>query len=397
MTNPLTNEQFIEKSIKNQIEKFGYDKVVYKNNHTLVEIYCYKCERYFEQMPMNHLVGKGCKYCAKQKRADSHRNKQEDVIKRFKEKHGDKYDYSKVVYFRMDRKVIIICPIHKEFKQTPSNHLAYGCKRCGGTALKTQEEVIEQFKSVHGERYNYSLVEYKKNNIKVNIICRRHVMFQQTPRDHIAGQGCDLCGRITQGMKKRMTQDEFIKRAKEIHGNKYDYSKVVYQGNNVKVTIICNTKGHKPFRIRPVDHIHSYKSGCTSCAMYGYDQNKKGYLYISLIYTHNKEAIKIGKTNDPKGRNISINVSMKQGIAVRQYEYEGSGVEVHNNEKQLKQNYTIQLGYLTKKELPNGFSETLPYDMINEVEEYIINNFKNLKENDVKALDKETFLRKYKD
>ena len=396
MTKALTTEEFIEKAIDKHKDKYVYDKIKYVNNHTYVDIYCKKCKKYFSQTPMGHLSGRNCKDCGRKKANESHRNSLEDIIKKFRRKHGEKYDYSKVDYFRMDRKVIIICPIHKEFKQTPNNHLRYGCLKCGGTALKTQEEVIEQFKNEHGDKYDYSLVEYKKNNIKVNIRCRRHGVFTQTPRDHIAGQGCDLCGRITQGMKKRMTQDEFIKRAKEIHGNKYDYSKVVYQGNNVKVTIICNTKGHKPFRITPSDHIHQ-ESGCTSCAIYGYDQNKKGYLYISLIFTHNKEAIKIGKTNDPKGRNISINERMKQGIAVRHIEYEGTGIEVHNNEEQLRQNYKKERGYLTKKELPNGFSETLPYDMIYEVQEYIINNFKNLKENNVMSINKEIFLKKFKE
>ena len=92
-----------------------------------------------------------------------------------------------------------------------------------------------------------------------------------------------------------------------------------------------------------------------------------------------------------------MNVSMKQGIAVRHIEYEGSGIEVHNNEKQLKQKYKNEIGYLTRKELPNGFSETLPYDMIYEVEEYIINNFKNLKENNVMSINKEIFLKKFKE
>ena len=86
--------------------------------------------------------------------------------------HGNKYDYSKVEYKNTGTKVILICKEHGEFLQTPNEHLVgSGCIDCAGLRKKTTEEFIEDAKLFHGERYDYSEVNYKnKNSIKTNII-----------------------------------------------------------------------------------------------------------------------------------------------------------------------------------------------------------------------------------
>src|SRR5574344_832185 len=85
---------------------------------------------------------------------------------------------------------------------------------------------IEKAKKVHGNKYDYSLVDYKNAETKIKIICPIHGIFEQKPKNHLAGYGCPECG----GAKKLSTE-EFIKRAKEAHGDKYDYSKTVYAGS----------------------------------------------------------------------------------------------------------------------------------------------------------------------
>ena len=189
--------------------------------------------------------------------------------------HGNKYDYSKVEYINNRTNIIIICPKHGEFLQTPNTHLdGCGCGKCSGNKKNNTNEFIIQAKKVHGNRYNYSKTEYINNKTPVCIICPVHGEFWQKPNDHLNGHGCNKCG----GTKK-LTTEEFIKKSKEIHGDKYDYSKVEYKGSKEKVCLICPKHGE--FWISPNSHI-SQKQGCKYC--------KKSKLEdkISLILFDNK-------------------------------------------------------------------------------------------------------------
>jgi hypothetical protein len=119
-------------------------------------------------------------------------------------KHGDRYNYRLVEYKNNKTKVKIICPIHGIFEQTPHGHLrGYGCLECGGSKRLTTEEFIKKAKDIHGDKYDYSLVEYKNNKTKVKIICHEHGPFEQTPNDHLKGFGCPKCkGRYEKPYRK---------------------------------------------------------------------------------------------------------------------------------------------------------------------------------------------------
>lgn len=123
----------------------------------------------------------------------------EEFIKKAKEVHGNKYDYSKVKYTNSQTKLCIICPIHGEFWQLPYSHMkGFGCKKCccekmsHKLSLNTQE-FIEKAKEIHGNKYDYSKVEYVNTRQKVIIICFKHGDFKQEPRAHLQGQGCPKC------------------------------------------------------------------------------------------------------------------------------------------------------------------------------------------------------------
>ena len=113
--------------------------------------------------------------------------------------HGDKYDYSKVVYINNTTPIRIICPIHGEFEQTPKSHLrGYGCQKCAReyTGLRhkaTKGQFIAKAQKLHGNKYNYDKVEYVDSVTPVCIICPKHGEFWQTPNDHLNGRGCPLC------------------------------------------------------------------------------------------------------------------------------------------------------------------------------------------------------------
>ena len=107
---------------------------------------------------------------------------------------GDKYDYTKVEYKNTGTKVILICKEHGEFLQTPSEHLVgSGCIDCAGLRKKTTEEFIEDAKLFHGERYDYSEVNYKNKNSLVKIKCPDHGVFEQQAGSHLRGRGCIIC------------------------------------------------------------------------------------------------------------------------------------------------------------------------------------------------------------
>ena len=173
--------------------------------------------------------------------------------------HGDKYDYSKVEYINNRTKVCIICPIHGEFWQAPSKHLSHcGCPKCGNTIKRTKEDFIREARTIHGDKYDYSKVEYINNRTKVCIICPIHGEFWQTPINHINNKnGCPKCG------NNMISVEEFIKRARKIHGDKYDYSKVNFVKLKDKVTIVCPIHGE--FVMEAYRHLLGQR--CKKCSM----------------------------------------------------------------------------------------------------------------------------------
>ena len=131
--------------------------------------------------------------------------------------HDNKYDYSKVEYLSTKSKVIIICPEHGEFLQTPNSHLKSGCLKCSfDKSRKESELVISQFNKIHNNKYDYSKVEYISTKSKVSIICPEHGEFLQKPKAHLEGRGCSKCAG-----NNKLTTEEFIRRSNIIHNNLY--------------------------------------------------------------------------------------------------------------------------------------------------------------------------------
>lgn len=127
---------------------------------------------------------------------------------------------------------------------------------------KTQEEVINEFIGVHGDIYDYSLVEYKNNATPVKIICKIHGTFAQTPEKHKTGQGCPKCGRGRTAVSKKITLEEFINEANKVHNNKYDYSDVAYKNTHDFINIKCEK--HGAFKQKVYSHLQGH--GCPKCA-----------------------------------------------------------------------------------------------------------------------------------
>jgi very-short-patch-repair endonuclease len=143
----------------------------------------------FYQSSVVHMKGHGCPSCSKNKKMDSL-----SFIEKSKEIHGLKYDYSLVDYKNNSTNVKIICQNHGIFEQKPSKHLiGRGCSKCGGSNVLTNEEFIMKAVSIHGDLYNYDLIDYKNAKTKVSILCKTHGVFYQKPNNHLSGYGCNLC------------------------------------------------------------------------------------------------------------------------------------------------------------------------------------------------------------
>lgn len=205
-------------------------------------------------------------------------------IQKFQEVHGDRYDYSKVEYKTTRDKIVIICKEHGEFLQTPNSHLnGRGCPQCSPQQQKPTSKCIEEFRAIHGDTYDYSLVSYTNNKTKVDIICKKHGVFPQMPFNHLNGDGCPDC----QSELRTKSLGQCIEDFKKTHGDTYNYSKVQYINCSTKVEILC--KEHGSFLQRPNDHLRG--NGCPKCQV-----SNQNTLY--LLKCLDTGLVKIGITNN---------------------------------------------------------------------------------------------------
>lgn len=189
----------------------------------------------------------------------------EDFINKSKQIYGDKFSYEKSIYEDRTKNIIITCKIHGDFLQKPIDHLrnVCGCSMCAGRGKQLDTKTfIEKSKLVHGDLYDYSLVNYKKWNIKVDIICKTHGKFSQYPNGHLFKHGCPKCKNIKTSIRCNKGLNNFIINANNIHNLKYDYSETSYKSNNSKIKIICKKHGY--FYQIPKHHLNG--SGCPKCS-----------------------------------------------------------------------------------------------------------------------------------
>lgn len=319
--NRLSKESFLLKAKQTHKNRYDYSKVEYVNNRTKVTIIC-RAHGEFKQTAKNHMQGSNCPKCVGNKRKTT-----KEWIKSAQLKHGDKYNYSKTNFTKSSEKVTIICRVHGEFKQTANNHMrgsncpecvgnnflktkesftkaatrihgvkydysntnyqgshkkcriicsehgdfwqkpnsnlnGAGCPNCVGRN-KTTEDIIKEFKEIHRDKYDYSQVVYKKAHSKIIIICPKHEEFKQAAAMHLSGGGCSKCKSVSISERFSYSKNEFLLKAKEIHGNRYDYSKVNYTGAKNKITIVCTKHGE----FKQAAGSHSQGQGCPKCSL----------------------------------------------------------------------------------------------------------------------------------
>lgn len=272
MKKNLQNRTFEFIKIANKVHgnKFDYSKVEYIGSHTKVCIICPEHGEFYQQ-PTNHLSGYGCKKCAYEYSHGKYRlTSLETFLSQAKEIHGDKYDYSKVQWKNTSTRITIICPIHGEFVQVPQNHvkLKCGCRKCGREIARSKvnkyntEYFLKQARKVHANKYDYSNTQCFNATNKLEIHCPIHGKFKQSAVQHLKGRGCPRCHFDQMAKDRAMGKELFINKAKELFGDKYNYSKVEYVNGQKNVCLICPEHGE--FEVTPNNHL-SKKSGCPTC------------------------------------------------------------------------------------------------------------------------------------
>lgn len=205
MPNKLTTKEFIKKANLKHDSRWNYSKSIYNGSKNKLTIICEKHGE-FIQKASDHLSGCGCPDCDPTKRLGLSKFIEKSILK-----HGDKWDYSKVKYGKNNYDLVeIICEKHGSFMQRPWAHLrGQGCPDCSNNKLITNKEFIKRSIKKHGDKYDYSLVDYKGRKKYVNIMCKKHGVFNQMASLHLEGFGCKKC-------KSSKLEDYFSKKLNEI-------------------------------------------------------------------------------------------------------------------------------------------------------------------------------------
>lgn len=261
----LTTEQFINKCIILYKNKFDYSKVNYINSLNKIIIKCNIHNNWFEQFPFNHLIKEGCSSCLREKRKTINLSSKEEFILKAIDIHNHNFIYDKVIYINAKTKIEIICRVHGSFYQTPDKHLSgHGCMECAINSTRLNSfSFIEKAEKIHDNKYNYSLVNYFNYDSILKIICSIHGIFEQSAYVHLQGSGCQKCAKENLRKIVAYSLEDFIRISNLNHNNTYDYSFVNYVALDKKVIIICPI--HGKFEQLAVTHMNG--GNCIKCCI----------------------------------------------------------------------------------------------------------------------------------
>ena len=246
-------------------DKYNYDQNSWKNAHSKVTIIC-PTHGEFSQIASAHSNrGQGCPKCADVSTGERSRLSQPEFLYQCSSVHGDTYDLSETIYLGMGKPIKVICRSHGAFYPRAGNFVnrSSGCPTCsklrvGMLSRKSESSHFDDFNNAHNGKYSYNRVYYVDGSAWVDATCATHGNFSMLAQDHKSGHACPKC----HGMRDR---DSFIARATDVHGDKYDYSQVIYDGATSKVTLMCPS-GHT-FTQTPTMHV--WGQGCPQCANVG--------------------------------------------------------------------------------------------------------------------------------
>lgn len=378
--NSYSKETFIQKAREKHGNKYDYSLVEYQNKEKKVLIIC-PDHGEFWQRAGSHMSGKGCNACKYVLHSQQTSLGTEEVIRRAMEVHGGTYSYPEQEISNTRDKLHIICKKHGSFYQNAGNHIrfAHGCPKCKAekhTASRSFdfEVFLDRSKRLHGDKYDYSKVIYKNSNSPVEIICKEHGSFFQTPHSHWDGRQCPKCSQIALTESQRYNKDIFITKSQETHGDRYCYDHVDYVDSVTKVVIGCEE--HGSFKMTPSSHWAG--QGCPECA-----NLRKGFgrsaiyrsfdeysnIYLIRLSNDVEDFLKVGLARKPNVRHARIERETDYKIEVLRFHSE-KGMSVYDLEKSILQDKEL-VKYVPEQQF-QGYTECFSlesYEIIDELME----------------------------
>lgn len=369
----LKTDDVVKSFVEKHGSKYDYSKVDYKGSTTPVLIGC-KIHGFVEVTSFQHLNTEGCPECGKLKKKPT--SPFSSFLANAISKHGDRYTYYEDTYTKTDAEVKIKCDIHGDFWQQAASHIqGRGCPDCGlivmaDTHRDDPEKFLRKALKKHGDDYDLSKCEYKRHDMEVEVICNKHkISFLIKPSLLLKGQGCSICTTEKRSEDRRHTKEQFVEKAIKVHGDKYDYSLVEYVTSKKNVAIIC-PMGHL-FHQTPHNHTAG-KHGCPSCGPCGFDARKDSWIYV----LSSEGMSKIGITNR-SAKTRAKTISKESGVDFKvEAEYKLDGQFCSDLETDLLKKY--RLSYQRPSWLFQGSSEcflelsaeTIKSDIEESIKEY---------------------------
>lgn len=250
--NAIGQEAGIQRLREANADRYDYTRAVYSGAQGQLIVTC-RVHGHFKISAAGHLRGQGCRECRAIEETSAR-------VARFRRIHGDRFDYSRVQ--GGGRLVEIVCRLHGSFHQRPDAHRAseHPCPTCRAEAATLDsKDWIARFTERHGNRFDYSTVDYRGSGHEITILCPVHGAISMRPDAHlISDSGCRQCGNFS----RRLTLDEVLSRFKAMHAaGQYTYERLGFTTTKDKVTVTCSA--HGDFVIGANSHLNG--NGCKKC------------------------------------------------------------------------------------------------------------------------------------
>jgi hypothetical protein len=270
MSKQIKTEDFILAAREMHGNKYNYDYVNYQKAIIKIDIFCNIHKIIFKQTPNAHLNGSGCPQCGINKTTSGKLISEEEYRERLNKLNGDKYSYIFPKEFVRTSKIEVICKIHQSY-YAKLNKMLSGtqCKKCVSESYRLgKEKFLNRIMEIHNNNYTYDLTNYIDVQSIIDVICPLHGKFKTKASIHMRGQGkcrqCLIDNAKIHSLSITKDQNAWIKEAKDLHGNKYDYSKVIYINAHSKVEIICPKHGSF-WTIASLHRSPAHGQGCAKC------------------------------------------------------------------------------------------------------------------------------------
>lgn len=284
--------------------------------------------------------------------------------------HGGRYSYERTSYTNKRSPVTVTCNRHGDFEVLANSHLhgrkPSGCPRCSGKQVLT-EDFVDKAKNIHGDAYDYSISNYRGATTPLDIICPTHGVFSQKPCEHNRVRegrpptGCPTCGNLRISNSNKDTLQAFIRKARVVHNEFYDYSKIDYINSRTKVVITC--PNHGDFEQKAAHHLEG--SGCPGCYTPGYfcesffsshpDRKKDPAVrYFVKLAKDGEEFIKVGITTTSVEKRFT---SDAHDVEILDLKY-GSLYDCFHDEQNILKNNS-EFKYVPTNRLLSGNTECL--------------------------------------